>query len=182
MPIVKATRLSCRFTVDASVVLARLLDESRPSWVDAVFVDVRDGRASLHAPMLLWLEIGNRLVRTRAVTDAFALEAMLRAESLPIATVEIGRPLRLRALQLGRAHALTMYDATYLAAAEATSASLLTLDAELERAATGLGLGREGGPRRASEPAARYGDTQGDRTSLAAIGAAIAEMRRQDPA
>lgn len=175
----RITRVSSLVTIDASVVLARLLAEPRPSWIDATFDDAQDGKVALIAPPLLWLEIGNRLVRAHDVGDEFALEAMLRAEALPITPVDIGRPMRLRALQLGREHGLTMYDATYLAVAESAEARMLTLDSQLHDAAVALGLGREGGPRRVSEPAAPYGDRPVDRTSIAAIGAALAEMRKE---
>jgi hypothetical protein len=131
---------------------------------------------------LIWQEMANRLTGARSVREEFALEAMLRAEVLDLEIVEMERPTRLRALQQANELAISMYDACYLTVAEVTATPLLTLDAHLERAAMALGLGREGGPRRVSEPPARYGDTQVDRTSLAAIGAAIAEMRRQDGA
>jgi hypothetical protein len=72
-----------------------------------------------------------------------------------------------------------MYDATYLAVAEAVGAPLLTLDTRLERAAGSMGLGREGGGRRVSEPSVPYGRQSVDATSLAAIGQAISEMRRE---
>ena len=83
------------------------------------------------------------------------------------------------ALQLGRQHGLTMYDATYLAVEESAEARMLTLDSQLHDAAVVMGLGRDGGPRRISEPAAPYGDRPVDRTSIAAIGAALAEMRKE---
>lgn len=166
-------------TIDASVVLARILAESRPSWVDETFRAVEDGAVELISPPLLWLEVGNRLVRSRALGDAFALEAMLRAEALPIASVDVGRPIRWRAILLGREHGLTMHDATYLAVAEAAGTALLTLDHRLDDAAAAMGLQRARGPGGISEPSSPYGDANAERTSLAAIGATLAAMRRQ---
>jgi len=168
-----------RSVIDASVVIAHLLDEPRPGWVDQAIGRVAGERSSLIAPSLLWLEVGNRLARSGIMSDEFALEAMLRAEALRIESVEFGRPLRLRALHLARAHGLSMYDAAYLAVAEAASAPLLTLDRRLEQAATSMGMGRESGDSQVSEPAAPYGDKPVDMTSLAAIGAALAEMRKE---
>lgn len=165
--------------IDASTVISWLLDEDRPGWVDACIDDVPAGRIQLLAPSLIWLEIGNRLSRTASIGDEFALDAMLQTEVLQIEEVPQGRPLRLRALTLARAHGLSMYDATYLAAAEATDCRLLTLDATLDRAATAMGLGREEGPARTSEPTATYGDRPIDTVSMADIGSALAEMRRE---
>ena len=168
-----------RHTIDASAALAYLLDEPRPDWVDEALTRDGAGRFSLVAPALIWLEIGNCLARIGDMTDEFALEAMLRAEALGVDVIEIDRPIRLRALTLAREHGLTMYDATYLAVSEAAHAPLLTLDRRLEQAARSMGLGREGGNCQVSEPTARYEDRPANTTSLAAIGAAVAEMRKQ---
>ena len=165
--------------IDASTVISWLLDEDRPRWVDACIDDVPAGRVDLLAPSLIWLEIGNRLSRTAGIGDEFALDAMLQTEALQIEEVAQDRPLRLRALTLARAHGLSMYDATYLAAAEATGCRLLTLDDRLDRAATSMGLGREEGPAQASEPVATYGGRPVDTISMAFIGAALADMRRE---
>jgi predicted nucleic acid-binding protein len=169
-----------RSTVDASVVLAWLLDEPRPRWVDETVAAVRTRQQELVAPSLIWLEIGNRLARARGVHEEFALEALIRAEALGVECVELGRPYRLRALQLAHEHRVSMYDAAYLAVAEATRTPLLTLDQHLERTAADMGLGSEWNPRRISEPSAPHGDRPIDRTSIAAIGAALAEMRREN--
>ena len=165
--------------MDASVVIAWLLDQDHPEWVSAAMDALRGGRTTAVAPALLWLEVGNRLARATEMGDEVALEAMLRVESLGVEIVQIERPLRLRALTLARAHRLTMYDAVYLAVAEAADAPLLTLDGRLDAAATVLGLGRDGGSGRVSEPTAPYLDRPVDGTSIAAIGAALAEIRRE---
>lgn len=168
-----------RWVVDASVVIARVMLEDRPTWVDGYVDGVREGQVQLLAPTLVWLEIGNRLSRATAIGDELALEAMLKTEALAIEEVPVDRPVRLRALTMARAHGLTMYHATYLAVAEATRCGLLTLDAHLDRAATGMGLGREDGPTRVSEPPATYGGREVDTMSMAVIGAALADMRRE---
>lgn len=72
-----------------------------------------------------------------------------------------------------------MYDAAYLAVAEATRTPLLTLDQRLERAAQAMGLGPGSDTRRISEPSTPYGDRVVDQQSIAAIGAALAEMRKE---
>ena len=168
-----------RSTVDASVVLAWLLGEPRPAWVDETIAAARAERHTLVAPSLIWMEIGNRFTRTRGVQEEFALEAMIRAEVLGVECVELDRPIRLRALQLAHERGLSMYDAAYLAVAEATRTPLLTLDQRLERAAQAMGLGPGSDTRRISEPSTPYGDRVVDQQSIAAIGAALAEMRKE---
>ncbi len=164
-------------TIDASVVIARLLGEPRPAWVDGLIADAVAGRTGLIAPSLMWLEVGNRLARSPQMTDERALEGMLRVDALPIEVIEVDRPQRLRALQLARQYDLTIYDAVYLAVADAARAPLVTLDRELEQAAQEMGLGRDGESSRASEVALTYGGAPVDLGSITAIGAALAEMR-----
>lgn len=164
-------------TIGSSVVIARLLGEPRPAWVDGLFADAVAGRTGLIAPSLMWLEVGNRLARSPRVSDERALEGMLRVDALPIEVIEVDRPQRLRALQLARQYDLTIYDAVYLAVADGAGAPLATLDRELQRAAQAMGLGRDGASSRTSEAALTYAATPGDLGSLAAIGAALAEMR-----
>ena len=64
---------------------------------------------------------------------------MLRLDALGLETIEVDAPLRLRALQLARETGLTMYDATYLALADATGSDLATLGRALTSTATSLG-------------------------------------------
>ncbi len=165
--------------MDASVAIAWLLNEEQAVWLDGLLTEVSRGHARLVAPALLWLEVGNRLARAGDMTDEQAMDGMLRIDALGIETIQLSPPLRLRALQLARQKRLTMYDATYLAVAEAARAPLFTLDARLERAAASMGLNRQGGISRASEPEASYGQEPRDPVSLAAIGAALAELRKQ---
>lgn len=165
--------------IDASVLLARVLDEPRPAWVDEVIDEGVAGHIDIVAPSLIWVEYGNRWAR-RDTSDERALEALLRVETLGIQVTETERPQRLRALTLAREHRLSMYDAVYLAHAESVDAPLYTLDHRLQDAAERMGLGRQrGGHGRISEPSASYGDRAVDLTSLAAIGAALAEMRSE---
>ncbi len=168
-----------RIIVDSSVALAWLLEEERPAWVNDLMSDFEYGAARAIVPSLFWLEVGNILGRDHELTEEGAMDGLLRLEALGLETAEIAPPLRLRALQLARRTGLTMYDATYLAVAEATKAPLFTLDQRLERASVAMGLGREGGIGRISEPNASYDSRNADMTSLAAIGAALAEMRKQ---
>ena len=168
-----------RTTLDASVALAWLLEEMTPGWVAALLADIESCVTHAMVPSLFWLEVGNALVRDGSLTDEQAMDGLLRYEALGVETVEVGPPLRLRALQLAREKRLTMYDATYLAVAEATNAPLATLDTRLQRAAASMGLSAWGGLGGVSEPEAPYGHGPEDPVSLAAIGAALAEMRRQ---
>ena len=140
---------------------------------------IENDTARLMVPSLFWLEVGSILARAPDLTQEGAMDGLLRLEALGIETVEIGRLMRLRALQGARERGLTMYDAAYLAVAEATGAPLATLDRQVEGVAAAMGLGRRGDATAVSEPIEPYGARQVDRISLAAIGAALAEMRKR---
>ncbi len=167
-----------RVVIDASAALAWLQDEARPAWVDGLLDDSQNGRSSLQTPPLFWLETGNTLSLNHELTDDQILDGMMRLEALGIETVDLSRPLRLHALQLARQEGLTVYDATYLAAAAALGAPLATLDRQLDAAAASLGLSFSGVPRGLSETPAPYG-REPDPVSVAAIGATLAELRSQ---
>jgi predicted nucleic acid-binding protein len=167
-------------TIDASVALAWLLDESRPPWVDGLLDDMRRDAVRTIVPSLFWLEVGNTISRLRTISDEQALDGLLRLDELGIATIELDRPSRARALLLARETGLSMYHAVYLALAETTGTRLATLDERLVRAGSSRGLEYPPGASRVSETENRYGGTRTvDPVSLAAVGSAIAELRRQ---
>lgn len=165
-----------RVTLDASVAIAWQLEEERPEWVDALLDRARLGAIGLVVPSLFWMELGNRLARDLALTDDQAVDGLLRFESLAPETVELERPLRMRALQLARQQRLTMYDGAYLAIAHALDAPLATLDRRLDAAAAALGINHRSKTYRTKEDAATY-RRDADPVSLAAIGAALADLR-----
>src|SRR6188474_2532946 len=93
----------------------------------------------IRVPTLFWLEVGNSLSRRPGLLDEQVIEGLIRLESLGIATIDLDRPLRLRAVQLAREQQLTTYDALYLAIALDTGARLATLDEALGSAASRAG-------------------------------------------
>jgi predicted nucleic acid-binding protein len=170
---------------DASVALAWLLDEAVPAWVGGFRARVEAARVDVRVPTLFWLEIGNRLMRQPQVTDEQVMEGVVRLEALGFQTIEMDRPLRLMAVQLARQHRLSIYDAVYLALAETSDLPLATLDGRLADAATEMGRrhGHDPSPRRSHrthESPAAYGTARrADPMSLAALGAYLAELRKE---
>jgi hypothetical protein len=129
---------------------------------------------------LFWLEVSNIVGRGPDLSDEQAFEGLIRLEGLGVVSVEVDRPLRLRALQMARDHGLTTYDGLYLALALDLAATLATLDEDLARAASRLGCRYgDAGPTRIAEAPVFYGTSRPvDHVSLAAIGAYLAELRR----
>lgn len=117
--------------VDASAIAALLFGEPEGASVAAKLADAR-----FVAPVLLGFELANVcLIKTRrhptqrmALAAAFALRHRLGIEEM--ATDHDG------VLRLATRTGLTAYDASYLWLARQLEAELVTLDRQLERAAT----------------------------------------------
>ena len=116
--------------VDASVVVAALVDDSSVGrWAEDIL-----GSGTLAAPTLMPYEVANVLRRASARDELSDDAARLAHADLLDLTVELvgyeavaGRAWELR-------HSMTVYDASYVALAEAWAAPLATLDGRLSRA------------------------------------------------
>lgn len=115
-----------------------LEDAEAGAWLERVETRTIDGLA----PDLIWAEVGQtlrRYVRTRRLAEPAANEAMARLLRFPIVD-EPMRPLAPVALDLAGKHSLSVYDAFYLALAEAAGATLVTADRRLAAVATDVAL------------------------------------------
>ncbi len=93
-------------------------------------------QADLHAPHLLDHEVVaalRGLHRGGKISPSRAVDALSDFDDLPIQRWPAGAGLRLRAFSLRES--MSAYDAAYVALAEALSATLLTRDVRLARAA-----------------------------------------------
>jgi len=117
--------------VDASAAIEWLLQTQKGSVIEAQMFSKGQ---TLHAPHLLDIEVTQvlrRYARERAVTEARAQEGLQNLLDLRILRHRHTFLLR-RAWQLR--HHLTVYDAVYVALAEALDAPLLTCDAKIAAA------------------------------------------------
>lgn len=119
--------------VDASALAALVFDEP-----EAAHVRRRLQGRVLHSTSLLDYELANtalKKLRRRPDDSAAILAAMHVVSAL---TVRREAPDMVQVLALASATGLTAYDASYLWLARRLGAPLVTLDAELARAATAL--------------------------------------------
>lgn len=121
---------------DASVFLRSAMagDAGAGRWLAAAEL----GEIRAHAPDLVYVEAANGLrnyVRARLASRADASDALASIVSFPL-RVEPIVALVEPALAIALEHGLSAYDATYLALAEATGATLVTADRVLADAAT----------------------------------------------
>ncbi|MGO9211119.1 MAG: type II toxin-antitoxin system VapC family toxin [Terriglobales bacterium] len=117
--------------VDASAAIEWLLQTQKGSVIEAQMFSKGQ---TLHAPHLLDIEVTQvlrRYARERAVTEARAGQLLQNLVDLRILRHRHTFLLR-RAWQLR--HHLTVYDAVYVALAEALDAPLLTCDAKIAAA------------------------------------------------
>jgi predicted nucleic acid-binding protein len=122
--------------VDASAIGAVLLVEPEGSWV----TEQTDGQ-DLIAPAILAFEVGNlcwkRLRGAAAEAESVLAIWTAWAEGMPVTLVQ---PHLVETLVLARETGMTYYDASYLQLAREHSATLISLDGVLVRAAHRLAL------------------------------------------
>lgn len=116
--------------VDASVLAVALSDDGRDG--DIARARLRDEQ--LAAPEVIDLEIGSVLRRQRLAGTIDERRARLALDDLVDLPMRRAphRPLLMRCWELG--DNLTVYDAAYVALAEALGTSLLTADTQLSKA------------------------------------------------
>lgn len=117
--------------IDASAIIELLLD--RAPRADPIATRVRREAPQLAVPHLVDVEVAQvlrRFARSREIGEPRALAAMEDFLDLPLVRYPHA-PILGRAFELRRN--ATMYDAVYLALAEALGAPLLTCDAKLGR-------------------------------------------------
>jgi predicted nucleic acid-binding protein len=139
--------------LDASAALAILRAEPSAQAVRRAI----PAEERLIVPELFWLEVTNALARRFGWEGEAIVEAVRELDELGLASVPIPRAVLLAAIDIVDRHALTAYDALYLALAESENARLLTLDAQLAAAAGPRAIRIEGiDPRRLAEAPAGY--------------------------
>jgi predicted nucleic acid-binding protein len=128
------------FVIDASIVMAWCFEDEATEATDAILDQLRDDRAA--APAIWPLEVANVLLvaeRRGRVNEAQASRFLALLAQLPIDVDS--SPADLSGLvAVGRRHALSSYDASYLILAERLGASLATVDQQLRQAAAQAGV------------------------------------------
>jgi predicted nucleic acid-binding protein len=121
--------------IDTSVAIAiiRREPEGRDA-VNAISRWIHDGDR-LIVPSHFWLEVTNSLARRHRLTGAQVLEAVHLLYTFQLTTVDVDRPLVVLTIDLAKRHALSTYDAEFLALAISIDASLATFDRALGLAA-----------------------------------------------
>ncbi len=129
------------FIVDTSIVMKHLMNEDFTANADRMFEQLGDD-ISLYIPEFCLVECTNSLwkrVRFDSMPENEALILLEDLLNLPFAILPVEESLP-RALQIGVAHKLAIYDSIYIALAEKYGYPLITADAGQETAAKTVGV------------------------------------------
>ncbi len=130
------------FVLDASVTLAWCFTDEVTPYSVSVLDLLRTTEAIV--PTIWPLEIGNVLItseRRRRLSEADSARFLRTLQRLPVRLDPSPPGLNLQPiLAMGRQHALSAYDASYLELAERESLPLATQDARLRSAALSAGI------------------------------------------
>lgn len=170
-----------RVVIDASVALARLLEERSTPTSQALLRAWTEAGNDLLVPSHFWLEVSNVLMR-RHWTAAQTVEGLVALDKLGITTIQSDRTSLLLALDPMERRGLSAYDAVYLALAQSMNARLGTLDRRLAQVAMDAGVVVESDPpTRLAEDSGTYNAAVPQRPSWirsAAVGRHLAELRQ----
>lgn len=126
-----------RWVVDSSFACALFLPDEKSDAVDSFFQQILTDE--IHAPALLKYEVANALrgaIRRKRIVDNEAKELLSMFLDLPIIFDPLhnsNRPTQI--LELATHLDLSVYDASYIELCSFLSASLLTLDENMTKAA-----------------------------------------------
>jgi predicted nucleic acid-binding protein len=165
-----------RLVLDASAALAVLRNEPSGVRVLEILRDHTVKNGEVVVPQHFWLEVGNVLLRRYGHTPREVIDRVRVLDDFEPRTVDLDRPLWLLTLDRMQRFKLAAYDALYLAVADVTDASLLTLDSALA-AAAGLRAVHIG-PHRLAESAPDY-EVADPSEVWAQFGGYLAELRRE---
>ena len=129
------------YIVDASIVVQLLITEPHTAETKALFKGIENGDL-LYVPEFALIECTNVLwkyVRFHSLAQADAEKQIEILSSLDIVLIPV-TPLLPRALKIGVAHKLAIYDSVYIALAEQLGHPLITDDTKQARAALAEGV------------------------------------------
>jgi len=118
------------FVLDASAVAKWFVeeDESREMrWIRDLYLE---GAVTIYVPSLLFTELANALRYVDGLDSTDVINAVEALRSLRLRVVSDLEVLD-RAIEIAFNHGITVYDAVYVALAEATGSKLVTYDKEL---------------------------------------------------
>jgi len=122
--------MKTRLVLDVSAVAKWFVeeDESREMrWIRDLYLK---GAVTIYVPSLLFTELANALRRVEGLDSTDVINAVKALRNLRLKVVSDLEVLD-KAIEVAFSHGITVYDAVYVALAEATGSKLVTYDKEL---------------------------------------------------
>jgi len=122
--------MKASLVLDASAVAKWFVeeDESREMrWIRDLYLK---GAVTIYVPSLLFTELANALKRVEGLDSTDVINAVKALRNLRLKVVSDLEVLD-KAIEVAFSHDITVYDAVYVALAEATGSKLVTYDKEL---------------------------------------------------
>jgi len=122
--------MKTRLVLDVSAVAKWFVeeDESREMrWIRDLYLK---GAVTIYVPSLLFTELANALRRVEGLDSTDVINAVKALRNLRLKVVSDLEVLD-KAIEVAFSHDITVYDAVYVALAEATGSKLVTYDKEL---------------------------------------------------
>ena len=171
--------------LDASVAMSLVHNEPESGRWRAITSGWAQTGRRIVVPTHFWPEVANVLMRRHGYDGAATLEAIHALDEVVVETVPVDRALLVLAIDQAERFGLSVYDAVYLALADAIDAELATMDRALARAAGPRLVSRERPGHHLSETRATYGEaprvTWPDYSGAAAYLASLrAEVKRRE--
>ncbi len=127
------------FVLDASITVSWGLEDEENARADLALKRLDSETA--HVPALWWFEVRNVLLINERRKRIIERDSAIFLRALSAMSIEIDRfPADEATLALARAHALTVYDSSYLELALRQGVPLATLDTRLAAAARNAGV------------------------------------------
>ncbi len=129
--------MTARYVVDTSVVVQNLITDTHTPAVESLFAQASENAVELWVPEFCLLECANVLwkaARFRGLPAEQAAQLLVDLVAFPFNVTPVGDLLP-RALALGLAHGLSIYDSIYIAMAERLTCPLITVDGRQSQAA-----------------------------------------------
>ncbi len=130
------------FVLDCSVTAAWCFKDENDAYADSVLESLRTSYAL--APSIWAMEVANVLLvgeRRKRLTDLESLQFIEMLDLMPIRVIDFGfDQIAGSVLPLAKKHALTVYDACYLALAQEEALPIATGDRVLRKAAKACGV------------------------------------------
>lgn len=135
----KAIDIDMPFVLDASIAACWVFDDEDHPVAALALERIRTDEAI--APSLWWFEVRNTLIVNERRGRLSEADTTIFLRELSRFGVTIDRePQEAAILTFARQHRLTVYDASYLELAQREAIPLASLDSDLRKAATALGV------------------------------------------